>query len=288
VCGLTQREGQGEIRSERGRFGATSAVRGNASASWLPVQDRGSRWAVPRALRSSDQRALRASRPYDDVLCGYVEAINRHARARVLRAVLPTVKSVCDVGCGNGATALELARRGLEVHALDNSPVFCEIVRAGARLAGLRVMVHCDDMRDFTLPRPVDLVLAEFALLNNLPDRRDLLRVLEAVARALPGGGWFCFDVTRRDRFASSTCRRSGAKTRDSSSFSTESRERWAAGEAGLRVAHSRRTPMASRTRDALARLLDRCRDLGRLFGRPDSNWYAASTATTSGRGCQV
>ena len=50
-------------------------------------------------------------------------------------------------------------------------------------------------MRDFSLPRPVDLVLAEFASLNNLADRRDLPRVFNAVARALGDRGWFCFDV---------------------------------------------------------------------------------------------
>ena len=50
-------------------------------------------------------------------------------------------------------------------------------------------------MRDFTLPRPVDLVLAEFASLNNLADGRDLPRVLQSVARAVPSDGWFLFDV---------------------------------------------------------------------------------------------
>ena len=132
---------------------------------------------------------------YYGVLCGYAAAMNRHARAQILGTVLPRVRRVCDVGCGNGETALEFARRGLEVHALDLSPVFCQAVRERARQAGLRVVVHCADMRDFSLPRPVDLVLAEFASLNNLADRRDLPRVLHAVARALPHGGWFCFDV---------------------------------------------------------------------------------------------
>ena len=132
---------------------------------------------------------------YYDVLCGYAAPINRHARARILRTVLPTVRSVCDVGCGSGETALELAGRGLEVHAIDSSPVFCASLRASARRAKLRVVVHCDDMRDFTLPRSVDLVLAEFASLNNLADRRDLPRVFNAVARALADRGWFCFDV---------------------------------------------------------------------------------------------
>ena len=132
---------------------------------------------------------------YYDVLCAYAAPMNRHARKQILRTVLPRVRSVCDVGCGSGETALELARRGLEVHAVDSSPVFCEVVRASARRAKLRVVVHCDDMRDFRLPRPVDLVLAEFASLNNLADRRDLPRVFNAVARALGDGGWFCFDV---------------------------------------------------------------------------------------------
>ena len=113
----------------------------------------------------------------------------------MLHHVLPNVHSLCDVGCGSGESALEFARRGLEVHAVDLSPVFCEMVRARARQAGLKVEVHCQDMRDFTLPHPVDLVVAEFASLNNLADRRDLSRVLEAAARALAAGGWIYFDV---------------------------------------------------------------------------------------------
>jgi SAM-dependent methyltransferase len=132
---------------------------------------------------------------YYDHLCDYAAALNRHARSQILRTVLPKVQRVCDLACGSGETAVELARRGLEVHAVDLSPVFCETVRSKARKAGVTVHVHCQDMRDLALPRPVDLVLAEFASLNNLADRRDLSRVLEAVARALPAHGWFLFDV---------------------------------------------------------------------------------------------
>ena len=98
----------------------------------------------------------------------YAAPLNRHARGQILRTALPKVHRVCDLGCGSGETAIELARRGLKVHAVDVSPVFCDAVRAKARRAGLTVNVHCQDMRDFTLPRPVDLMLAEFASLNNL------------------------------------------------------------------------------------------------------------------------
>jgi DNA-binding winged helix-turn-helix (wHTH) protein len=132
---------------------------------------------------------------YYDRLCSYVAPVNRHARGQILRAALPNVHRVCDLGCGSGETAVELARRGLEVHAVDLSPVFCDAVRRKARRADLTVHVSCQDMRDFALPRPVDLVLAEFASLNTLADRRDLPRVLGSVARALAVDGWFLFDV---------------------------------------------------------------------------------------------
>jgi DNA-binding winged helix-turn-helix (wHTH) protein len=132
---------------------------------------------------------------YYDHLCDYAPALNRYARSRILRAALRKVHRVCDLACGSGETAVEFARRGLEVHAIDLSPVFCETVRSKARRAGVTVHVHCQDMRDFTLPRPVDLVLAEFASLNNLADRRDLSRVLGSVSRALAADGRFLFDV---------------------------------------------------------------------------------------------
>jgi DNA-binding winged helix-turn-helix (wHTH) protein len=132
---------------------------------------------------------------YYDRLCPYAAPLNRHARARLLGNVLPKVHRVCDVGCGSGETAIELARSGLEVHAVDLSAIFCDTVRTKARRAGLPISVHCQDMRDFRLPHPVELVLAEFASLNNLADRRDLCHVLESVARALTADGWFLFDV---------------------------------------------------------------------------------------------
>ena len=197
-----------------------------------------------------------------DVLCGYATQINRHARAQILRAVLPGVKRVCDVGCGNGETALELARGGLEVHALDLSPVFCKAVRERARQAGLRVVVHCADMRDFTLPRPVDLVLAEFASLNNLADRRDSPRVLNAVARALADGGWFCFDVNtarslRVEYPQTFWVENNRFKLVQHGSVETDGRR----ARLTFECARAGGRALAPRSRDPLARLLDRRRN---------------------------
>jgi DNA-binding winged helix-turn-helix (wHTH) protein len=46
-----------------------------------------------------------------DVLCGYAARLNRHARGHILRAVLPKVDSVCDLGCGSGETARVIGSR---------------------------------------------------------------------------------------------------------------------------------------------------------------------------------
>jgi len=134
------------------------------------------------------------ARFYDRILDG-IPAMNRHAREIVIGRDLDRARTVCDLACGSGETAVDLARRGLEVHAIDSSPTFLRIVRRKAERAGVRVRVRRGDMRTFRLSSPVDLLLCEFAALNNLDRRADLARVFRRVARALRPGGRFYFDV---------------------------------------------------------------------------------------------
>lgn len=134
------------------------------------------------------------ARFYDSV-ADYAPAMNRHARERILGQRLGQLRSACDLACGSGETALDFARRGLRVYAVDLSPTFVRIVRGKARRRGLRVHAFCTDMRRFRLPQRVDLLTCEFAALNNLPRPADLLPVFRAVARALRPGGWFLFDL---------------------------------------------------------------------------------------------
>lgn len=159
--------------------------------------------AFGRAIRSgsagrpSNKPYTLVGRFYDQL---HVEApkMNRHARQKVLGKVLPRLRSVCDLGCGTGTTALEFARRGIKVYAVDLSPIMCRQAREKARLADLPVKVICADMRTFRLPEPVDLVTCEFNPLNHLPRRAHLARVARSVARALRPGGHFYFDLNTR------------------------------------------------------------------------------------------
>ena len=147
---------------------------------------------------------MQAAKPYNllarfyDQLQVQAPRMNHHARQKILGKILPRVRSVCDLGCGTGTTALEFARRGLKVYAVDLSPTMCRQAQQKAHRAGLPVRVICADMRTLRLPEPVDLVSCEFNPLNHLPRRADLARVARLIAKALRPGGYFYFDVNTR------------------------------------------------------------------------------------------
>ncbi len=150
-------------------------------------------------------RGIPAQAPYSvlprfyDRLAGPAPAMNRRARRKVLGRILADAHVVCDLGCGTGSTALELARAGKRVYALDYSPGMVRAAREKLRRAprGVRARVRIGrgDLRRFRLPEPVDLVLSEFNPVNHLPRKSDLARAARAVFRALRPGGHFCFDL---------------------------------------------------------------------------------------------
>lgn len=128
---------------------------------------------------------------YDQLFGGPRARVWQRIRWRLLRRILPQVRTACDLGCGTGSPALEFARRGLKVFAVDRSPAMCRIARQKARDAGLPLRVIRADLRRFRLPEPVDLVTSEFTVLNHLPRKADLAPALAAVRHVLRPGGFF-------------------------------------------------------------------------------------------------
>lgn len=125
----------------------------------------------------------------------------QRARLRLIRQAIPRLRSVCELGCGTARTAIEFAQKGLRVYGVDLSAAMLKTARAKIRRAGVPVTLIHADMRRFRLPEPVDLICAEWGVVNHVPRKRDLLLVAKAVARGLRPGGCFLFDVNRQILF---------------------------------------------------------------------------------------
>lgn len=114
----------------------------------------------------------------------------------VLRAHSLAGRAMLDLACGTGTLALLMAERGWDVLGLDRSTAMLEQARRKA-VNGEQAEVRFieGDMRDFTLPAPVDLATCCYDTLNYLTDPPDLQRCFGSVARAVVPGGLFCFDL---------------------------------------------------------------------------------------------
>jgi len=109
-----------------------------------------------------------------------VRAGRDRMRATLLGWLPPDLsgKRVLDAGCGTGQLAVELARRGAEVVAVDLSPTLVDHARARADEAGVAVAFHAGDMLDPAFGT-FDLVVAMDSLIHyELPDTMHALATL--------------------------------------------------------------------------------------------------------------
>lgn len=99
---------------------------------------------------------------------------------------LPSGTQVLELGCGPGALALELARRDLQVSALDRSAAMVDRVRDLAALHDLPISIHQGDACASGLaPDSFDAVIGA-SLLNVVKEPMALLQ--EALRLVKPGG----------------------------------------------------------------------------------------------------
>ncbi|WP_422114621.1 methyltransferase domain-containing protein [Brachybacterium sp. UNK5269] len=126
-------------------------------------------WSPEQYSRFGDERA----RPFVDLL------------ARV-GAVAP--RQVVDLGAGPGTLTRLLVERWPQaaVHAVDSSP---QMIARAAEVAG--ITAELADLRDWTPPAPVDVLISNAAL-QWVPGHLELLPRLVGM---LAPGGWFAMQV---------------------------------------------------------------------------------------------
>lgn len=107
------------------------------------------------------------------------------------------IASVLDLGCGTGNHALELARRGYEVAAIDVSPHMLAEAEKKLRVSSLdgKISFHEADIRDFNLDREFDAIVVMFAVLGYQLDNENVLRTLNTARNHVKKDGLLIFDV---------------------------------------------------------------------------------------------
>ena len=111
-------------------------------------------------------------------------------------------KSFVDLACGSGFHCVTYAGRGLNSYGIDVNPVTLDYARGKAERAGAPVHLIQGDMREFTLPEPVDLAFCAMASFHYLLTNDDITRHLRSVAQNLTPGGLYVIEANHpRDVF---------------------------------------------------------------------------------------
>lgn len=117
---------------------------------------------------------------------------------RVLDAGKLTGKTVLEIGCGTGTNAVELARRGFQVTAVDMVDQAIQAARKKAREAKVTVDFRVADVLQDNLGGPYD-ILFDRGVYHCLrtDDLKGFQKFLKQVTRS--GSGWLSLDGNARE-----------------------------------------------------------------------------------------
>jgi SAM-dependent methyltransferase len=149
------------------------------------ISDPAASTSAPDVPAGSDHEVI-----WHDLECGSYVADLPFWRTLAARKGSP----ILDLGAGTGRVALDLARRGSRVVALDRDPrLLCELRR---RAGDLEIKTVLADARAFSLEARFALCLVPMQMVQLLDGEAGRAAMLECVARHLQPGGMLAIAIS--------------------------------------------------------------------------------------------
>ena len=104
-------------------------------------------------------------------------------------------QSVCELGCGTGKMTTLFANKGYEVIGLDLSAEMLMMAQDVAYEKKLEILYTLQDMADFEIQAPVDIICSFCDSMNYLTEDEELLSCFKKVKQYLKFDGLFVFDM---------------------------------------------------------------------------------------------
>ena len=128
---------------------------------------------------------------YDSTVDFYYEILKREQLAP---------RTAVDLACGTGSVALRLAKKGLQVTAVDMSWEMLTVAQQKAAEADVFPQFACQKLQELHIPRAVDLAVCALDSIDYILDPADCKKAIERVYKALNPGGCFIFDVNTPEK----------------------------------------------------------------------------------------
>ena len=109
-------------------------------------------------------------------------------------------RTAVDLACGTGSVALLLARKGLQVTAVDLSEEMLTVAAQKAQDEENQPRFVCQPLQELRLPRGVDLAVCALDSLDYILDPADCEMAIKRIWKALNPGGIFIFDVNTPEK----------------------------------------------------------------------------------------
>ena len=109
-------------------------------------------------------------------------------------------RTAVDLACGTGSVAMRLARRGMQVTAVDMSWEMLMVAQQKAQEEEVYPQFACQKLQELHLPRAVDLAVCALDSMDYILDPKDCEKAIQRIYKALNPGGCFIFDVNTPEK----------------------------------------------------------------------------------------